>query len=335
MRKLSTLILILFVSILGQTNHTVAQIESDQCEAFDDLPSGCRQYFAEGLPVIGSPFFYQFSAGVTPSDSFATTYFGGIVDGLRDSSDFTVVQKPQIFGDVQVALRGTFVSDGASFETGIVAFRLEHRVAIWAVSGQGIDPFVALRDVYVSCQGRTIDGDDALSQVLQMLPDSEDLPQNFRLEAEHFSDDVGEPLPTATQEETRQEPTRRELEATIAALEAQVSELERANGETRAEPTVSSSSGSLEILDITTEDAGIGNGSLYAYVEVVNETSRLYPYVGLDGTCRDSSDQIVGTGFGNTTNVGPRETVVITMIFLEASGCTDVQVRFDSLTNLQ
>lgn len=88
-------------------------------------------------------------------------------------------------------------------------------------------------------------------------------------------------------------------------------------------------------MSITTKDAGIGDGSMYAYVEVKNNTGQLYSYVGLEGTCRDSLGGIVGTGFGNTANVAPRSTVVITMIFLSVSGCDNVEVRPDALTGLQ
>jgi hypothetical protein len=90
----------------------------------------------------------------------------------------------------------------------------------------------------------------------------------------------------------------------------------------------------LEILDLTTKDAGIGDGSIYVYVEVRNNTGESYSYVGLDGICRDPSGSIVGHGLGNTTNVGPGEEVVITMIFLHVRGCTNVEVKFDSLTGL-
>jgi hypothetical protein len=42
-------------------------------------------------------------------------------------------------------------------------------------------------------------------------------------------------------------------------------------------PTLAPSSNSpLEILSITGKDAGIGDGSMYVYVEVADNTNRLY-----------------------------------------------------------
>lgn len=125
-----------------------------------------------------------------------------------------------------------------------------------------------------------------------------------------------------------------DLEATIAALERESGETEE-NVSDPSVPSAESNNAPLEILSITTKDAGIGDGSLYAYVEVANNSGRIYSYVGLEGTCRNSSGAIVGTGFGNSANVSSESTVVITMIFLQVSGCTDVEVRFDSLTGFQ
>jgi hypothetical protein len=95
-----------------------------------------------------------------------------------------------------------------------------------------------------------------------------------------------------------------------------------------------SSSGNLEILSVTMKDAGIGDGSIYVYVEVTNASGKLYSYVGVEGTCRDASGGILGTGIGNTMNVAAGETVVITMIIMGVPGCTDVDVRFDGLTGM-
>ncbi len=107
------------------------------------------------------------------------------------------------------------------------------------------------------------------------------------------------------------------------------------SGESATVPTSTPpSTAPLRILDITTKDAGIGNGTLYAYVEVVNQSGRIYPYIGLEGTCRDAGGGIVGTGLGNTANVAPGETVVITMIFFSVLGCTEIEVGFDALTGL-
>ncbi len=94
------------------------------------------------------------------------------------------------------------------------------------------------------------------------------------------------------------------------------------------------SSSDLEILSISMKDAGTGDGTIYVYVEVKNNTGKLYSYVGVDGTCRNASGGIIGTGLGNTMNVSPGETVVITMVIMNVPGCTDVDVRFDALTGM-
>jgi hypothetical protein len=103
---------------------------------------------------------------------------------------------------------------------------------------------------------------------------------------------------------------------------------------TNTSSTSLSSAAPLQILSLTSKDAGIGDGSIYVYVEVINNSSELYSCVGLERTCYSASGGILGTGLGNTANVAPGETVVVTMIFLSVPGCDNVKVRFDALTEL-
>lgn len=103
---------------------------------------------------------------------------------------------------------------------------------------------------------------------------------------------------------------------------------------TRVAPTKAPSKPPLEILDISTKDAGIGDGSSYVYVDIVNYSDKLFSYVGIDATCRNASGGVVATGLGNTMNVAPGETTTITVVMLAAQGCDRVEVKFDSLTGL-
>ena len=106
------------------------------------------------------------------------------------------------------------------------------------------------------------------------------------------------------------------------------------NTTSRPTPTPRPSKPPLEILSIDTKDAGIGDGSAYVYVDVVNHSDKLYSYVGIDATCRNSSGQVVATGLGNTANVASGERTTITVVMLAAQGCTKVSAKFDSLTGL-
>ena len=165
---------------------------------------------------------------------------------------------------------------------------------------------------------------------MALLPDVTNLPSGFAIIREEISPSLAALSPISQEQSENDE--IRDLEATIAALEEQVAESDIAP----TNPSSTSSSNEpLDILSITNKDAGIGDGSLYVYVEVKNQSGRLYSYVGLEGTCRNQTGGIVGTGYGNTANVPNGSTVVITMIFLSVLGCTDIQVRFDALTSLQ
>lgn len=93
-------------------------------------------------------------------------------------------------------------------------------------------------------------------------------------------------------------------------------------------------SGQLEIVGRSKKDAGLGDGSFYECVTVINHSDRLYKYVGIDATCTDGSGQVVAKGLGNELNVAAGEKVVITVIFMGAQGCDIVDVKFDGLTEI-
>jgi hypothetical protein len=194
------------------------------------------------------------------------------------------------------------------------------------VTGNVANPFEVLYEIYTTIQDREQPSQEPeQDQVFALLPDASDLPAGYEMAEEVALGFSGEVSSGAAGESDR---SREDLEATIAALEERVEQSEGGSSATQPDDQ------SLEILSVTTKDAGIGDGSMYAYVEVRNNSDQSYSYVGLEGTCRDASGGIVGTGLGNTTNVAPGSTVVITMILLQVSGCTDVEVRFDALTGL-
>lgn len=103
---------------------------------------------------------------------------------------------------------------------------------------------------------------------------------------------------------------------------------------TTVPPTATIVQKPLEILDISTKDAGIGDGSAYVYVDIVNHSDELFSYVGLEATCRNASGQVVATGIGNTMNLAPGEMTTITVVMMSAQGCERVQVEVDDLTSL-
>ena len=143
-----------------------------------------------------------------------------------------------------------------------------------------------------------------------------------------------------------------DLRSQVADLMRRVTALERQASATATTPTptprvqptataterprtAATTAGGLEMLDgLTFKDAGIGDGTFYAFVEVVNIGSRTYDYVGIDGICRDANDRVIATGIGNELNVAPGEQVVIEVIFLGAEGCENVSVTFDGMTGL-
>jgi hypothetical protein len=102
-----------------------------------------------------------------------------------------------------------------------------------------------------------------------------------------------------------------------------------------AESTGSGSgrSDDLKILSTSLESAGI-SGSYYVYVDVKNVGTKNFDYVGIDIKCFDSAGKVVGTGLGNTLNVGPGETHSITGVVITSAPCSRAEVALDDLTFL-
>jgi hypothetical protein len=77
---------------------------------------------------------------------------------------------------------------------------------------------------------------------------------------------------------------------------------------------------------------GFGDGSIYVYVDIVNNTAGLYEFVSLNGTCRDASDTVVGTGIGNASNVAPGERTTVTILMMAVPDCDTIHVSVDPIS---
>jgi hypothetical protein len=225
------------------------------------------------------------------------------------------------FGNESSFMVGSF---GAS-ELYSLVFREGELVIGWTVMGEAQDFLEFFEEIYES----VYPDPSELDNIEFLLPDLNDLPNGFEITEETF---FGLEDQQSTDDE---EPTKVELEATIEALEGQLDEQESDETNTSSNPSGSSaprSSGPVEILDVTSSDAGVGDGSRYVYVDVRNITNRTLDYVQVDVTCRDSGGRVVATGIGNTLNLGTAQSTVITAIVLSAPTCDSVDVEVNPLT---
>lgn len=303
---------------------TFGQEDEWACGTESDYPLACKLFVPIEEPLKSQIDQLSFSAEYLPSEEAASAH-------LKDDAEFfatfpktKVVESGFDFGDEHAWI---YVAneDKPDVVFAILMIRVGSVVADWTAIGESFDALEIFDEIYTSMD---IDGlgaaDNERERTTRLLPKVSDLPEGFELHDEVL---LGFP---EEQAEGDEELTREELEATIAALEEDVNEEESSPNST----TSTSSSQPLEIGSITSKDAGIGDGSIYVYVEVTNNSDGLYSYVGLEGTCYSASGSVVGTGLGNTANVASGETAVITMIFLKVPGCDNVKVRFDALTGL-
>ncbi len=333
-RKL-LLIVWVFVLVVPQAGLVSAQSGESECTVVSQYPSGCRYFSAEMGAVEGKPFYFAFSAETTPTDTEASSVLYEIASVFEDSFDVSTYSTAYHFGEEQVTIEGTPKNSTPYGVVGIVIYRTGATVVTWVVVGEGILPTSVLYDIYEKIEVRQSPDSDPSGMVANNLPELEDLPIGFELLSEAYSDlfDMatlkrGEPSPA-------KEESNADLKATISALETQAAAKESAPTKVAQRPTEvpkGITSGPLEILDITTKDAGIGNGSLYAYVEVRNVTNKTLSYVMVDATCRDSSGSVVSTGISNALDLGPGDSTVLTVIFLSSPSCVRVEVKVNPLT---
>lgn len=88
----------------------------------------------------------------------------------------------------------------------------------------------------------------------------------------------------------------------------------------------------LGIVQQDQKNMGMGDGSIYNYVTIKNTGTSLVSYVGVNSTCTNDAGTVVGTGYGNTANVGPGEQTVVTVSLFDVDDCTHIRSDFDSLT---
>lgn len=316
--KVFNWLLIAFMVVASLPAYHAAAQAGSTCGAQVNYPSACREYLPTSDPRAGEPSLFRFMVTLLPSEDLAhlqVLEYGETLPG--HPSGYPGFN----FGDEQFAFWDEQVAPGDEPHAR-VAFRIGTTLMVWSVSGVIDEPFDILHDIYermdLDSQPQAI---GAREQLLRFLPDDSGLPAGFALDEEEIRD-----VPSGTPPEFSDE----ELQATIEAYERKLDETSQPSGPSRA-----SSSGQLEIGSITAKDAGIGNGTIYVYVEVTNNSNSLYPYVGLEGTCRSTSGSVIGTGYGNAANVAAGETAVIPMLFLSVPGCDSVEVGFDALTGVQ
>jgi hypothetical protein len=121
------------------------------------------------------------------------------------------------------------------------------------------------------------------------------------------------------------------LEAQVAALQTQVAKPTARSSTPRPTATAATGSKPIEILDISSADAGIGDGTIYVYVDIRNNTNQLYEFVSIDVTCRDANDRVVATGNGIESNLASGEEVTVTVIVLNAQGCKTINVSVEPM----
>jgi len=298
------------------------EAEDEKCGATYDVPSGCRTYDAPIPDRKGELDSFQTAVRLYPTEAAASAKLVETHDLFTDFGSTVPVDLDFSFGDEQeIFLTPSVVTPGDVI--GLIDFRIGTIEVFWSVWGNGIEPFAIAQEIFENLELATIANATDSEKVLSLLPELSDFPDGVDLE---LTDEVFLALP-GIEAGSEQTPTTAELEATIAALQEQ---LDQSGGSSSG--SSASNGAPLEILSIETKDAGTGDGSIYVYVEVRNNTSQVYDYVGLDGDCRDASDRIVGTGIGNTLNFPPNSTIVITMIMLNVPTCDTVHVRFDGFT---
>jgi hypothetical protein len=266
------------------------------CGASTQYPSACRSFTHELSE--SKPLSFGFVSTLLPDHSQAETYFSQFVQQFSNNSDNQRVSTSYQFGDQQTAF--SIVSD--SIAANVVVFEQGNLVAGWFVDSMvqaKIDGIQVLHDVLLKQQKLSFQNDSS-GRVMSLLPTTKILPSGFTIQDEDYEGGIksvdaisSKPTKVKTPEIT----STPDLQATIAALQTQVSE-SPANAPAQA-PTPSEAAG----LTLSVTGSGINTTQSFA---VAGSWDLIWSYdCGNFGTQGNFIVNIYdGDGSPSFTNVG-------------------------------
>jgi micrococcal nuclease len=210
------ILLLLLAGALSQAypSPVHAQADAEGYCGLDEYPAACRQFTLVDDVAFGQPVFFQFIVYLLPSETHSRIGVEVTAEALIENTDFGLAKtSAPRFGEEQIALIGNMALAEGDVTVGIVTFREDDVLAVWAVGGPGTDPIADLATIRNRLGAPPADANTA-DRALHLLPNQEDMPPGFRMEDEIIPPQISEEAmlgersqDRGTQEQTRVENT--------------------------------------------------------------------------------------------------------------------------------
>lgn len=311
-------IFINLVLILGLVLATIPAVEAaqarDECVGPTYSKYTCRAYYVESGEFRDSIMGVQVLVIHTDSHGDSVEIADEIMDEFEEiGASFNSYEAKRLPHPI-LASTPIVIEDG--FQFSLILFVGENFVSQWMVFGEDtwfLDP------AHIAHLGSV---NPARPAELLGLPNTDFMPNGFVLVAEEFS--LSGPPSTAASKSAPESSITRTPRVSSSSGSPNSSDNQTRND---------SVSGYVEILSVSSKDAGIGDGSKYVYVEIQNTADHSLAYVHIDLVCRDSNSRVVATGIANIAGLAPGDSAVLTGIIMDANGCIGVEAKVNPLTS--
>ncbi len=269
--------------------------------------------------------------------SQADSYVLGMEEAMVDA-DVPLLRLRGLPSEMEYAYSSlTLEEDGSSMGLAILLVSVEKYVVSIFAGGAAEPSSNDLVSIVVEIVDRA---NSSHATLFDLLPNEDDLPYRMSVSVERTtesSNNAGTRRSGNTSNGITRTPrtgsTSSSRNTTSGESSGTITRTPRTGSANTSSGSSGTQTGSLRVVDITTKDAGIGDGTIYVYIELENASSKDYGYVQVDLICRDSSDRVVATGIANELGLPAGGSTVLTGIIMSAPDCVKVQAKVNPLSD--
>lgn len=335
MKRLISLVLASVMLVTASMPFVHAQ-DDTTCTPTMDVPFVCRAFEA---PIsTGGTLFLQTVISDHSTADLAETYVLDMAETMEKDSLPQLRMRGLPAGTEYSYVNISLADDNKSMGIAAAWVSFQHFVVTLTTVGTEVPDTDDLVDIVTDIidNAQSANGD-----MTEFLPSASDLPFPMSMSAEGGSDaettSSSKPEPDSAVTRTPRKSSDSSTSSSSGAVTRtprKPSTSSRSSSSTSSPSSrTSTSSGELQITDVTSRDAGIGDGTIYVYIELENNSSRSYDYVQVDIVCRNSNDQVVATGLANELGLPAGGSTVLTGIVMSASDCVRIQTKLNPLSN--
>lgn len=317
----------------------VSQAQEDiDCNPDLNEPFACRAF--EASSISADVIFLQITVSEHPSTALAESYVLDMSEEMEEESLPLLRMRGLPDGTEYLYTNVVLEDDDTSMGFAFVWVSFQHYVITLAAIGNDTSNTGDLVAIITDMIERAEASD---ADLLGILPSASDLPIAMSQTSENAtasrsnSTSASDSSNKVTRKPRSSSDSTKPLSSEGVTRTPRKTSTSSSSGSTSSSSSSttrsSTSSGGLQVTDVSSRDAGIGDGTLYVYIELENNSSRSYDYVQVDIVCRDRNDRVVATGLANELGLPAGGSTVLTGIVMSAPDCVRIQTQINPLSN--